>query len=216
MERLNRATFHFNQVVEQVILRPVAKTYRTVLPGPIRAGVRSALRNLKGPVILANDLLQGEGARAGVTLRRFLVNSTLGLGGLFDPAARLGLAFHDEDFGQTLAVWGVGEGAYLVLPVLGPSSLRDGVGLAGTIVMDPVFWVARETDAGELTLARRSLDGIDDLAQNIENLDEIKTSSLDYYAALRSFYIQNRRAEIANGDAGLPQLPDYDEEGAAP
>jgi phospholipid-binding lipoprotein MlaA len=133
LEGLNRGIFEFNRVVDGVLIKPAAQIYRGVLPQQAQDSVRSFLRNLRSPVILANDVLQGDMDRAGSTIGRFLVNTTLGIGGLFDVASELGMPFHDEDFGQTLAVWGVGEGPYLVLPLLGPSNPRDAVGLARSI-----------------------------------------------------------------------------------
>lgn len=212
-ERLNRATFNFNRVVEHTMLRPTAKVYRTVMPQPLRDGVRNALTNLKEPVTFSNDLLQGEGKRAGTSLGRFLVNTTIGIGGLFDPATGMGLNAHEEDFGQTLAIWGAGEGAYIELPFLGPSTVRDSFGLAGTTLMDPFFWLSREADVEQLSYVRRSVGGVDKLDRNITRLDDLEQNSLDYYAALRSLYLQNRRAEITNGNGeDLPDIPDYDEE----
>ncbi|MGD8326514.1 MAG: VacJ family lipoprotein [Sphingomonadales bacterium] len=212
-EKFNRATFNFNRVVEHVMLRPTAKVYNAVLPPPIRNGVRNALDNLKGPVVFTNDLLQGEGKRAGTSLGRFVVNTTIGIGGIFDPATGIGLGAHEEDFGQTLAVWGVEEGAYIELPFLGPSTLRDSVGLAGTTLMDPFFWLAREADVEQLSYVRRSVGGIDKLNRNLTRLDDLEQNSLDYYAALRSLYLQDRRAEILNSTGEeLPEFPDYDEE----
>lgn len=212
-ERLNRATFNFNRVVEHTMLRPTAKVYRAVLPKPMRNGVRNALDNLKEPVTFSNDLLQGEGKRAGTSLGRFLVNTTIGIGGLFDPATGMGLHAHQEDFGQTLAVWGAKEGAYIELPFLGPSTVRDSIGLAGTTLMDPFFWLAREADVEQLSYVRRSVGGIDKLERNLTRLDDLEQNSLDYYAALRSLYLQNRRADVLNSDGEeLPELPDYDED----
>src|SRR5690606_17780478 len=115
----------FNDMVDTLVLQPAAATYRFIVPEPVQDGIRNVLRNLNGPVILANDLLQGEFDRAGDTAMRFLINSTIGLAGIFDVASDWGYEYHDEDFGQTLASWGVGEGFYLVLPLLGPSNLRD-------------------------------------------------------------------------------------------
>ncbi len=131
LEPLNRAIFSFNLTLDKAILRPIATVYNAALPDPVRDGVRNFLNNLRTPIILANDVLRGEIGRAGDTVGRFLLNSTLGVGGLFDIASELGFDFHNEDFGQTLAVWGIGEGPYLMLPIFGPSNPRDAVGLAG-------------------------------------------------------------------------------------
>ena len=208
LEPMNRVTFAFNQGVEKVFLRPAAKVYRTVLPDPLRGSIRNALNNLGEPVTFTNDLLQGEGKRAGIALGRFVINSTLGIGGLFDPATHLGLAYHKEDFGQTLGVWGVGEGFYLVLPLLGPSNGRDAVGRIGTIAMDPFFWLLTDSDVAYLRFVRRSISGIDTLSRNLEKLDALKRASLDYYSAVRFAYRQSRRSAIANGEIE-PEVPDF-------
>lgn len=209
LEPLNRATFGFNRVLNKVVLKPTAKVYRAVLPEPVRDGVHNALQNLSSPVIMANDLLQGEGKRAGNTFLRFLVNSTLGIAGLFDVAKSMGLEGHDEDFGQTLAVWGAGEGPYLVLPVFGPSSPRDGIGMGVDIVMDPFFWIVRASDESYLNYVRLGVEGIDLLARNLDELEELERSSIDFYAAMRTRYRENRRGEILNGADVEPELPDY-------
>jgi phospholipid-binding lipoprotein MlaA len=219
LEPLNRATFGFNRALNKVVLQPTVKVYRAVLPRPLRNGVRNALHNLGSPVILANDLLQGEGKRAGNTFLRFLVNSTLGIAGLFDVAKSFGLEGHDEDFGQTLAVWGAGEGFYLVLPVFGPSSPRDGLGMGVDLVMDPFFWMIRASDEEYLNYVRAGVGGIDFLESNLDQLEALERSSIDYYAAMRTRYRENRRGEILNGAETEPELPDYlleDEPSAMP
>ncbi len=209
LEPLNRATFGFNRILGKVVLEPTARVYRAVLPRPVRDGVGNALHNLNSPVIFANDLLQGQGKRAGNTFLRFLVNSTLGIAGLFDVAKSFGIEGHDEDFGQTLAVWGVGEGPYLVLPVFGPSSPRDGIGMGADIVMDPFFWIIRASDEEYLNYVRAGVEGIDLLERNLDELEELERSSIDFYAAMRTRYRENRRGEISNGADLEPELPDY-------
>lgn len=209
LEPLNRVTFGFNRALNKVLLEPTAKVYRAVLPAPLRDGVHNALHNLSSPVIMANDLLQGEGKRAGNTFLRFLVNSTLGIAGLFDVAKSMGLDAHDEDFGQTLAVWGSGEGPYLVLPIFGPSSPRDGLGMGVDLVMDPFFWIIRASDEDYLNYVRAGAEGIDLLEQNLDELEELERSSIDFYAAMRTRYRENRRGEILNGADVEPELPDY-------
>lgn len=209
LEPLNRVTFGFNRALGKVILEPAAKVYRAVLPEPVRDGLHNALHNLGSPVILANDLLQGEGKRAGNTFLRFLVNSTLGIAGLFDVAKSFGMEGHDEDFGQTLAVWGAGEGPYLVLPVFGPSSPRDGIGMGADLVMDPFFWIIRSSDEPYLNYVRAGVEGIDLLERNLDELEELERSSIDFYAAMRTRYRENRRGEIRNNEDLEPELPDY-------
>lgn len=220
LEPLNRATFGFNETLGKIVLEPTAKGYRAVVPRPVRHSVSNALQNLKSPVILANDILQGEGKRAGDTFVRFLINSTLGLAGLFDVAKGMGIEGHREDFGQTLARWGVGEGPYLVLPLFGPSSPRDGIGRGVDIVSDPFFWIVRSSDEDYLNYVRTGVEGIDDLERNLDELDALEKSSIDFYAALRTRYRENRSGEIRNGEEGELKLPDYlldeEEDGGEP
>ncbi len=209
LEPMNRQILKFNRGFERVILTPVAKTYRAVLPAPARKGVYNLLHNLRSPVIFGNDVMQGEGKRAGNTLLRFVLNTTLGIGGLFDVATRLGVESHDEDFGQTLATHGVGEGFYLVLPIFGPSSPRDGIGLAVDILIDPIFWILRSENLNYVNYIRTGVEGVDIYARNLDQIEELKRTSLDYYAALRSTYRQNRRSEILNGAEEDPDFPEY-------
>lgn len=210
LEGLNRGIFEFNRVVDGVLLKPIAQIYRGVLPQQAQDSVRSFLRNLRTPMILANDVLQGDMDRAGTTISRFLVNTTLGILGLFDVATQLGIPFHDEDFGQTLGVWGVGEGFYLVLPVLGPSNPRDVVGLGTEFFLDPVNIYLRNEDLEYLTYVRSGLSAIDARARSIDVLEELERTSLDYYAAIRSLYRQQREAAILNykaaDDPAAPSL----------
>jgi phospholipid-binding lipoprotein MlaA len=200
IEPFNRAMFNFNDGLDTYIVLPVSKFYRAVLPEPVRDSVRNFLRNLGTPVILANDLLQGEGKRAETTVNRFLINTTIGLLGLFDVAFDMGFSFHDEDFGQTLAVWGADEGIYLVLPILGPMSTRHGIGRGVDIFIDPLTYVSwNNPDWAWLFWTRRIVGGIEIRSRNIETLDQLKKESLDFYALIRSIYWQNRLKEIRNG-----------------
>jgi phospholipid-binding lipoprotein MlaA len=210
LEGLNRMVFSINLAADFVIVRPVAELYRTVIPAPGRKAVVAFLRNLESPVVLANDILQGNIPQAGNTTARFLINITLGLAGIFDVAAKMGFPRHSEDFGQTLGVWGMGEGFYLVLPAFGPSSLRDAFGLGVDYYMDPLRYWAKDTDQERLMLARTAVRGIDARARSIETLDEIERSSIDFYATVRSLYRQQRQSEIHNGEVpSLPVLPDF-------
>jgi phospholipid-binding lipoprotein MlaA len=204
LEPLNRAIFSFNLGLDKAVLRPLAAAYNTVLPDPVRDGVRNFLNNLRTPIVLANDVLQGEIGRAGETVGRFLLNSTIGVGGLFDIATELGFEFHDEDFGQTLAVWGVGEGPYLMLPILGPSNPRDAVGLVGEYFADPVVIWTTNTDREWILYTRTGVDAVDRRSRNVKTLEELERTSLDFYAAVRSLYRQRRMDEIRNGESGDP------------
>ena len=208
-EGVNRGIFAFNEVVDTAVLRPVAKGYRAVVPQPARTGVRNFLRNLKTPTILANNLLQGDVKGAGTTLTRFVVNTLVGVGGLFDVAAKGGLAYREEDFGQTLGKWGAGSGPYLVLPILGPSSARDGVGLVVDTYTDPLRLWLMNTDKEEWYIGKVVLASVDKREALLDVLDDLKRNSIDYYAAMRSAYAQRRESEISNqGASGTGDLPD--------
>jgi len=203
-EASNRVIFDLNLKLDSVTLRPTAERYNAYVPEGVRLSLRNALDNLHAPVVLANDLLQGELSRAGTITGRFLVNSTLGLGGLFDVASRHDLPAHDEDFGQTLAVWGAGEGPYLVLPLFGPSNPRDAAGKAVDVALDPTAYLKIKRHLlWEGT--RQYLNLVDTRAHSLEALDGIERDSLDFYAAVRSLYRQNRTYQIRNG------LPSSDE-----
>ncbi len=194
-----RAVFGFNRGLDAALLKPVSKTYKDIAPEAVRVGVHNFLRNLRSPVIFINDVLQGEINRAGVTLARFLINTTVGILGINDQAAEMGLDFHDEDFGQTLAIWGIDEGPYLMLPVFGPSNPRDTIGLVVDFFLDPLNLVAFNTDRRWITVSRQSADAVDFRSRNYDEIKDLEKSSLDYYATVRSLYRQRRRDEIGNG-----------------
>jgi phospholipid-binding lipoprotein MlaA len=199
LEDLNRKIFDFNQVVDRNVLVPVAKAYRDVLPDAVRDSIRDFLYNLREPLIFANDTLQGDFERAGQTVARFVLNSTLGVGGLIDVAGRWGqLPYHEDDLGITLGVWGVPEGPYLVVPLLGPSDPRDLGGAVAEGFGDPfnrlvtgnpytLYWIP---------FVRGGVSGIDQRSRYIETLADIERTSLDYYATIRSLYRQRRAALI--------------------
>lgn len=209
-EPVNRASMEVNNVIHKVVLRPVNTVYRTILPEPVRIGFSNVYDNSRAPVIFLNDLLQGEPARAGNTLARFLLNSTIGVGGLLDVAAANGIQKHSEDFGQTLGVWGVKNGPYMVLPLLGPTTFRDGIGMAVDIATDPLFWlfggINETTTAGWAYTGGVMLIGYDN---GRDDFEELERSSIDFYSALRSAYLQHRQSEVLNGAAGSAEaLPD--------
>ena len=199
LEELNRAVFQLNEFLDLIILRPLSEVYRAVFPDPVRDSVRNFLRNLGSPVVFFNDVLQGQGERAQITFGRFLVNTTLGVGGLFDVAAGMGAPYHGEDFGQTLGVWGFKPGIYLVLPILGPSTTRDAIGRVGDVFMNPLTYVYSANDLEYLPLAFGVTGAVDLRARNIELLDQLKRDALDYYILMRSIYLQIRENEIRNG-----------------
>jgi phospholipid-binding lipoprotein MlaA len=205
-EQTNRSIFGFDQQLDHVVARPVAVFYNHAVPQFARDGVHNFLTNLDSPVILANDLLQGETTRAGQTFGRFVMNTTIGVGGLVDVAAMKGIPHHDEDFGQTLAVWGADEGPYLVLPFAGPSNPRDVAGMGGDIAMDPFTYI-RWHNYTIYNVVRSGLEVVDLRARNVENLDAIERSSVDLYATTRSLYRQHRNAEIRNGAPDTENLP---------
>lgn len=209
-EGFNRKMFSAHLFLDRNFLVPAAKGYRTVTPKKGRRGIRRFLANLRAPGIFANDLLQGQFGRAGETLSRFVINSTIGAGGFADPAAEIGIAQHGEDFGQTLAVWGVDSGPFLFLPLVGPTTSRDGFGQIAQLGMDPLFYV-RTPPADIARYSRAGVAGLSAREQFLEPLAEIEAKSLDYYASLRSFYTQARKREIANGVADYSDLPDIGE-----
>jgi phospholipid-binding lipoprotein MlaA len=209
LEPLNRYFFELNRGLDALLLRWVSEIYRDALPDLGRSMVKNFLDNLRSPVIFGNDLLQGELTRAGETGGRFLINSTAGILGLFDVASYEragGLEFHNEDFGQTLGTWGFNEGPYLVLPLIGPSPVRDTMGLVGDYFMDPVYYYARNVDRPLVPAVRYTLRAIDTRSRNIETLDEIERSAIDLYATIRSLYRQRRNDEIRNGQPA-PTVP---------
>lgn len=192
MEDLNRSIFAFNQDVDTYFLRPLSEVYDEGLPGPVKDSIHNFLGNLNVPLIFIHDVLQAEGEQAIDSLARFLINSTLGLGGLFDPAAELfDLQAHTSDFGQTLGKYGVGEGGYLMIPVLGPSTTRDFVGRIVDFIIDPFNYWARREHASYLAYTRTGVSGIDARA-NAKALWSRVNNAHDPYVTLRSIYKQNR------------------------
>lgn len=207
-EQANRAALKRNAIIDKYFVIPTVGLYFLIVPEPGRRGVHNFLGNLSLPTIFVNDMLQGELSRAGHSAWRLVINSTIGLGGVMDPATKIGIPPHGEDFGQTLAVWGVGEGPYLVLPFIGPSNPRDAGGMAADILIDPtnqihfkqhIWW-----DAGRIYFTLLDLKG-----QTYETLQGIQRSSVDYYSSLRSLYRQLRTEQIRNGRKAGEELPDF-------
>ncbi|MBT3991707.1 MAG: VacJ family lipoprotein [Rhodospirillaceae bacterium] len=209
IEPVNRIIFGFNEILVKYLVGPLARGYNAVLPGPAREAIRNFLSNLNGPVVLANDLLQGEFKRGYDTSMRLVINSTAGVLGFIDVAEKLGYAKHREDFGQTLAVWGIGEGFYLVLPIFGPSNPRDAF---GKLVVDPYFdplgYYLDNTDREEIGYALTGARGFTGYAAFVDQIDELRENSLDFYGALRSLYRQRRNDEIKNGRSN--EMPNID------
>jgi len=196
LEVPNRFMFALNETLDTFILKPAAVTYDFWMPEPLKDVVRNFVRNLSSPVILANDLFQGEWERAEDTLARFVAN-TATTGGLGD-VVKDRHPYHDEDFGQTMASYGVGDGFYLVLPVFGPSSARDAVGRGVDVVLDPLFYVE---NARTFSIATTVAGGIDERSRNLDLIEDLKRDSVDFYARVRSLYYQRREAAIQNRDA---------------
>lgn len=209
-EGMNRNLFAVHETVDNAVLEPVARGYRAVTPSPVRAGVRNFLRNLRGPVIFANDLLQGELGRAGTTAARFGVNTTIGIGGVFDPASSMGLERHDEDFGQTLAVWGLDSGPYVFVPLLGPTTVRDGAGRIVDVAFDPLTWFEGE-DIDTIRATRTVVAGVAAREQVIEAVDNIRRDAIDPYVTIRTSYGLLRESAIQNGPADVQDLPEFED-----
>lgn len=214
-EGFNRAVFAFNDAVDTVLLEPVARGYRFITPQPVRTGVRNFLRNLKSPMQVVNQTLQGDLSGGANDVGRFVVNSTVGVLGLVDVAAMMGMPYEQEDFGQTLGVWGVGHGAYMVLPIFGPSSVRDATGMMVDSYADPLRLYLYNTHQEEWHYARIGLTAVSTREELLDMLDDLQKNSFDMYASLRSIYAQ-RRAALVNDQnperAASPSIPDYDRE----
>jgi phospholipid-binding lipoprotein MlaA len=202
LESSNRTVFAFNKAVDKAVINPVIKGYRIAVPKPARTGVRNVLRNLKSPVTLANEVLQGDIDGAGKVVLRAVVNTLVGAGGLFDVAGAEGYEYEQEDFGQTLAVWGVGHGPYLVVPIIGPSSARDYAGYFVDSFADPLRWyLFGHGDAEGWYYAKVGVEYLDLRESLMDVLNELERSSIDYYAAVRSTYYQRRDALVRDDAA---------------
>jgi len=214
-EGVNRATFKFNQVLDGAIFEPVAKAYR-VLPSSVRAGTSNALDNLSTLVTIPNNVLQGEYIKAGVNTGRFIVNTTVGVVGIFDVAEKIGFPeYEKEDYGQTLGVMGFGSGCYIVLPVLGPSTVRDTVGsFANVLGGDAWYNVTVANDTQYFSdfdyWASRAGSGVDFRAKNIDSFNNLEKNSMDFYASVRSLYLQDRQRKITNSKATTETMDDGD------
>jgi phospholipid-binding lipoprotein MlaA len=208
LEPMNRAVFAVNDVLDQVVLRPVSYVYKEAIPDPIKDVVKNFLRWLKSPVTLANDLLQGNFSHAKVTTARFVINGAMF--GIVEAAEGLGLPYRQEDFGQTLGVYGASEGAYLVLPLLGPSNVRDTVGLVVDSFIDPFSYLDGRGLKKSLKIARPAIQPVNFRAENFDRIDDLRSDSLDFYARIRAIYRQQRGAAINNGviliDGSTPDL----------
>ncbi len=215
IEGFNRAVFDVNDFLDRLLLRPLAELYRATVPPGIRERVTNILSNMKEPVIFANNLLQGELDRAGVTAERFAINTTIGVGGMFDWANDWKLYQQVGDFGQTLYSWGVGPGPYLVLPLLGPYNARDALGFGVDSAAQPWQYLASSGGSQtywEFQYVDTGMDGITKREQNIEGLDALRKGSLDFYAQMRSVYRQYRDKQlgIKGTQEQAPRFEDYE------
>tara|TARA_Y100001958_G_scaffold141229_1_gene116477 strand:+ start:570 stop:1316 length:747 start_codon:yes stop_codon:yes gene_type:complete len=215
-EKVNRATFSFNQALDRGIFEPIAKGYRK-LPSPIRKGTGNFLSNLSNLTTIPNNILQGDLKSAGLNTARLSVNTTIGIFGIFDVAEQMGLVtdYKKEDYGQTLGTWGVGEGCYIVLPVLGPSTTRDLIGTATSLLGgDPWYNITVKNDTQYFKDSdyyfSRAGDGVNFRAKNIESFDNLEKNSMDFYASVRSLYLQDRKQKVLNSNDIIETQDDSD------
>ena len=214
-ESVNRGIFAFNQGLDKIVFEPLSRGYRK-LPQPIRSGTSNVLNNLANVVTIPNNVLQGQIKDAGVNSLRFLINSSLGIVGIFDVASYYGIEKRDkEDYGQTLGTWGFGEGCYFVLPVLGPTTVRDSVGSLVNVLGGDAWYnvtVANDTqyfNEADYYLSRVT-SGIDFRAKNLESFNSLEKTSIDLYASIRSLYLQDRQRKIKNIDEETETMSDDD------
>lgn len=214
LEVPNRFVFAVNEAADILLIRPVAEVYVGVVPDPVRQVVHNFIQNLMAPIYIANNLLQGNFEGAQVATGRFMTNTILGIGGLADVAAEAGLPEKPADFGQTLGVWGVGTGPYLVLPLLGPSNVRDAVGYGVDSFGDPFRIWTNAVGQDGVQLGRSVTSGIDRRSQLLREIDDLRRNSIDFYATVRSLYAQQRNAAIrgtaAPASPEFPEFPEYD------
>ena len=214
-ESVNRGIFAFNQGLDKVIFKPLAKGYR-VLPQPIRSGTSNIINNLGNVVTIPNNILQGQIMDASMNSLRLIINTTLGIAGIFDVASYYGIQkLEKEDYGQTLGTWGVGEGCYFILPVLGPTTVRDSIGSLANVVGGDAWYnmtVANDTqyfNEADYYLSR-VVSGVDFRAKNLESFDSLENTSIDLYASIRSLYLQDRQRKIKNLDVTTDTMNDDD------
>ena len=214
-ENLNRATFAFNQALDGVIFKPVASAYR-ILPSPVRSGVSNSLDNLSNLITIPNNILQGDLKKAGINSGRFVINTTIGILGFIDVAQHIGLPdYEKEDYGQSLAKFGIGPGCYIVLPVLGPSTVRDAAGsLVSVMGGDAWYNVTVKNDTQYFSdidyYSSRVTSGVDFRAKNYDSLDNLEKNSLDFYASVKSLYLQDRQQKILNTNKIIDTQDDSD------
>ncbi len=198
IEPTNRVFYAINNGIDRVLLKPIAQAYRYVLPQTVRTHTHNFLANLGEPVQLFNDMFEAKPRRAGDSLMRLMLNTTIGIGGVFDVATDLGWPDHDSDGGITLAIWGIPNGPYLFLPILGPSSPREAAGFGVDYVVNPLSWVGHGQTDTALSYGKTALSAIDARAAVLDDLDKITSQALDPYATIRSLYRQHRQSQIEN------------------
>jgi phospholipid-binding lipoprotein MlaA len=211
-EPLNRKVMSFNDDLDKAVIKPVAVAYRDHMPRPVRHGVSNVLGNIADVWISFNNFLQGKGGDGLSDVGRVLVNTTIGIGGLFDVASEMGLEKHAEDFGQTLGVWGVPAGPYLVMPFLGSTNPRDLVGTGVTIVLNPLNYANFDGDDG-VRVGSRVLGAFSGRESAIETIENIRATQVDPYVTVRRFYVRNRAAEIGNIELSpeeIQNVPEYE------
>lgn len=211
-ERANRVSFAIHETLDRYLFRPAALAYRAVVPAPLRIGLENVLSNLGEPVVVINDTLQGRLGNAGIATTRFVVNSTIGLGGIFDVGSKTGLPHHDNGFALTLGRVGVKPGPYLFIPFIGPTTVRDLLGKGVDIVSDPFHWLVRH-ESETLIVSTTVASGLDERANADADLTALMSNATDPYATLRSVYLQNEQTKIDDAPAGaVPTLPDFDDD----
>ena len=207
LEGMNRAIFYFSGAFNKALIRPAGIVYRDYMPEFIQDTVGNLYDYIRSPITIVNSILQGDEIRFRDSVGRFLVNTLFGLCGVFDVASEIGIPKYEEDFGQTLAVWGVGTGPYLFLPFLGPSNARDGVGKIVDIFLDPFRIFAEDADVENEYFLAAMTGKFDGYSSMIAMMDKLEASSLDYYVTLRTFYTQNREASVKNIKYQEPYVP---------
>ncbi|HEY5007804.1 MAG TPA: VacJ family lipoprotein [Caulobacteraceae bacterium] len=207
-ERLNRLNYAIESALDRHLIIPITHFYKAITPGPIGRGIHNALVNLSEPTVFINDVLQGRIKQAEVTAGRFVTNSTIGVAGLIDVANKWGMPHHNNEFGVTLGHWGVHSGPYMYLPLGGPTTLRDLVGVGADLLMDPFHW-ASFASQGEVNGVRLVVGGLDTREAVEAQLNSLLSDATDPYATLRSVYLQNKQSEI-DGDTAPLDLPSFD------
>jgi phospholipid-binding lipoprotein MlaA len=210
LEPMNRFFFDFNQKLDKHAALPAATFYTSTVPNPVRNGLHNFLANLSGPVSVANNVLQARVESAGTEAARFLINSTVGVAGIFDVATGWGLPDHTRDFGETMGVYGIGQGPYLVIPFSGPSAVRDLAGSYADGFLSPLYYLhVQFTGKQYVGLVKSALGTVDNRANNIVTYRDIERNSVDFYATMRDYYRQRRERQVEDNPVQTASLPDF-------